>query len=500
MKKLLPILFIFLFVLILYYPVLTTYFSQDDFFMFKVSQTDGSLEGFIKLFGIYPFEERGIAFYRPIFREAFHNLYYQFFGLNHLPFRIILFLIHFFNIYLVYILMQKIFKQNLVSLFTAFFFGISTANVAILYYLAGGIESVGAMMFALLSLISYKNYIDNSKLKFRIFSFIFLILALASHEIILAIPLVLAGLVFISYPKNKAFQEITKLWPFLVLLLLFLYIDIFKIGFSQSEQQYKFVFSIKTLTQSFIWYLSWAFGLPEMLIDFILPGLKLNPNLMKYWGNFYRIIFSTSALSLILLSGFIVYLLIKSRSIIIYKKFIFQLFWVGIGILPVIFLPSHKSSHYLIFILPAFWAAIGYIIYSFYQDFKKKNQLISFVLLLIFIVSTSLLSITSTKLGHRNFWAATRGNLAEKLIGEVQSLYPSLPKGAVIYFKNDPDYPFLTREWGGTSKQASLVLNGSDALQLLYKDSTLKVFYEDLGGIPREFKENSIYRIMAKIL
>src|SRR3990172_11213993 len=136
-KKILPFLmvkpkYIYIFiiysaVLILYYPALTTFFSHDDFFHFKVSLTDGSLRQFLNFFGFHPFEQRLIAFYRPLFREVLYNLFYYIFGLNHLPFRIFSFFIHFVNIYLVFIFIQKIFKKNSVAYFSAFFFGITAA-------------------------------------------------------------------------------------------------------------------------------------------------------------------------------------------------------------------------------------------------------------------------------------------------------------------------------------------------------------------------------------
>ncbi len=470
---------IFLAVLLLYYPALTTYFSQDDFFMFKVSQTNGSVGGFLNLFNVHPFMEYGISFYRPIFREALHNLYYSIFGLNHIPFRLLLLLIHFVNIILVYLFSYSVFRRRWFSFFTALFFGISSANVSLLYYLAGGIEASGATMFALLSLIFYKKYMDKNGLRFQLLSLLFFVLALASHEIILSVPLILVGLVLMSYPKKVWLKHLLKLWPFFILPFFVIYIDIFKIGFSKGEAEYKFIFNIKTLIQSFSWYWAWAFGLPETLIDFVLPGLKLNPTLMRYWGNYYKFIFTFFGISISILALFACYL-IKNKKEIFDKKFLFLIFWFLAGLLPVILLPAHKSSHYLVFTLPAFWGAITYICLAFFNTFSKTSQRVATIFVSIFLISSFLLSTFSAKLGETNYWAATRGKLASKLITQIKLTYPSVPRSANIYIKNDPNYPHLTDEWGGTSKQASLILNGSDALQLLYKDPTIKVYYEDL--------------------
>lgn len=497
MKKLIPIFVIFAVVLILYYPVLTTYFSQDDFFMFKVSKSDGTLGGFLKLFAIHPFSERGIAFYRPIFREALHNIYFSIFGLNHLPFRILMFLIHFINISLVFYLVNKIFKDKAISFFTAFFFGITAANVALLYYLAGGIEAGGATMFALLTLILYRKYLISNKLKVLLFSFLTFLLALFSHEIVAMISGVLL-IMLITSPVKKALSKAVSLLPFFLATMVLLYVDMVEIGLSPGEEQYQLIFNIKSILNSLAWYSGWALGLPETLIDFVQPGLKLNPVLMRYWGNYYIIIFPAFMLALTGLIIALICLLLKSKKVFFNKQFLFFLFWFPIGITPVIFLPTHKSTHYLVFVLPAFWTILGFIILNFYRLMSKIHVKFAAGLLSITIISLATLSITSIKLEDTTYWAASRGRLAEKLLSDVKSRYPTLPKGSIIYFTNDSSYPFLTKEWGGTSKQASLILNGSDALQLLYKDQTIKVYYEDLGGPSNNLKDK-VYTLKAKL-
>ncbi|MDP3732913.1 MAG: hypothetical protein Q8Q91_00070 [Candidatus Daviesbacteria bacterium] len=486
MRKFIPIVVIWAAVLLAYFPTFSVYFSGDDFFMFKVSLTNGSLGEFIKLLGIYPFAERGLAFYRPLFREILHNIYFNFFGLNHIPFRILLMGVHFINISLVYFLIQNIFKKSFLSFFVALFFGISSANVATLYYIPGGIESSGATAFALLTLIFYIKFLETGKQKIRLLSLIFFGLALASHEIVMATPLVLAAYVIIFSSKKTKLKNLLQLWPLFLMVAALLYIDIFQIGLSSAEEQYRAVFDPKKILHSFSWYALWALGLPEMLIDFVLPGFKLNPALMRYWGNYYIVIFISAVLSFLILSTKTFILFFRKRGVL-KKELVFTAIWFIVAISPVILLPAHKSGHYLIFALTGFWSFIALIAFNF----PKKATIFLIILLIT-------LQITSIKLGEKTHWAATRGKTAQKLISELKSAYPSLPKGSAIYFTNDPTYPYLTKEWGGTSKQASLILNNSDALQLLYKDPTLQVFYEDLGGVAKDFPQDKIYSIMAR--
>ncbi len=463
------LLVIFVLVLVLFFPVLNTYFTGDDFFHFKVSQTDGSFISFMKLFGFYTFEKRGIAFYRPIFREATFNIFHSLFGLNHLPFRILQLAIHLVNINLVYVFTFKLIRSKYVAFFSTFFFGISAANVGSLYYLAGGIQAQGALMFTLFSLISFLN-------KKKILSFIFFLLAISSHEIVICLPFLLVGIEFLQRRKF-VLKNYLNFAPYFVILLVYLYLNVFVIGFSANEAQYKPSLNPKTLVNTLSWYISWSLGLPEMFVDFLLPGFKLNPDLLKYWGSYFKYIFPAFFLSVAIL--FVLVLRIM-KDILKDKKVCFLISWFILGILPVLLLPLHKKTYYLQVSLPALWTLIGYMSYRSAGSHPAGKYIKS-----LLIISLIVLNISSIKLAGKTYWAAQRGRAAEKLIKDVKSQYPTLPKGAGVFVKNDPNYPFINKEWGGTSKQAYFILNGSDALQLLYKDNSLKVYYEDIE-IPKE--------------
>ncbi|MEK7550203.1 MAG: hypothetical protein AAB535_00245 [Patescibacteria group bacterium] len=477
-KKYFPFILIYSIVIFLYYPVLFTYFSHDDFFHFKVSITDRGLGEIIKLFEFYPFDSRGIAFYRPIFREFLYNNFYYLFGLNPLPFRVFQFLIHFVNIYLVFRLVQKIYKNKIVSFFTSFFFGICTANVASFYYLAGGIQVQGATMFILSTLILFEKY--------PVLSFITFLGAISSHELAATVPILLIGLILIKHKFKDGLKQIWILWPYFIVVGIYLYINLKIIGYSTSETQYSPVLNPKTTINTLAWYGGWALGLPETLIDFVGPGFKLNPSLMRFWGNYYKIIFPSFFASATLIVFYLIQSALSKSRIFKDKRFWFFIIWFLIILLPVLFLPQHKSTYYLYPALPAFWAVLGIISY--------KMSRILFVILVISLVS---LSTSSAILGRSTYWASSRGKLAEKIINSVKLKYPTLPVGSGVYFINDSTYPFVAQDWKGTSKQASYALNGEDGLQLVYKDKLLRVFYEDSGGIPDEFPIDKIKPIVA---
>lgn len=390
------------------------------------------------------------------------------------------------------------FREKLISFATSFFFAITAANVSPLYYLAGGIQTQGATLFILLTLILYMNYLKNGERKYKRIAFLSFLLTLASHEQATILPLLLAGLILTKYKFKFAVNKLKEIWPYFLVTAVYIYLNISVIGYSKEETQYQMIFNFKTTIQTISWYGVWALGLPETFVDFLLPGFGLNPSLMRYWGNYYKIIFPTFFIASGIILSAIIYLLLKKKKVLFDKKLLFLTAWFPLGILPVIFLPQHKSTHYLYPSLPAFWASITFFVFNGYQILRKKYKKLSIMVLGVLLTSLTLLSLTSVMLARSTYWAATRGRLAGNLVKLVKEEYPSLPKGAAIYFKNDPDYPFVSEDWGSTSKQASYALNREDALQLLYNDPTLRVFYEDLGGVPQEFPENKVYSLMAQ--
>lgn len=472
-----------------YYQTLTVYFSQDDFFHFKVSQTDGSFFGFLKLFGFYPFAVKGIAFYRPIFREVLYNSFYLVFGLNPLPFRVLALSLHLVNTFLVYLFIRKVTKNRFVPLFTSLFFGLSSANVALLYYLAGGIEAIGATLFMLVTLLLFDRHYW--------LSFIAFVLGLASHELAVVTPLLIFGLLYIDKHQMSLLKIVKSLLPFILFTGIYLILEISVIGLSPGEKQYQTVFNAKTTLNTLMWYVLWAIGLPEMLIDFIGSGFDLKPQLLRFWGSYFKIIFPTFALAIFFIAAS-VFKAFTKPSIFKDKKTYLFIIWFPFCIIPVIFLPSHKSTYYLAPALVGIWAFIGLLSYNFYQKIKKQ-KIIANLLLTFFIIDLVVLSFASIRLGDATYWAATRGRLAEKILTEIKARYPTLPKGAYIYFENDPNYPYVANDWGGSSRQVAYVLNYNLALQLLYQDFTIQACFQDLSTNPDDCKEKADFVITAKI-
>lgn len=376
-----------------------------------------------------------------------------------------------------------------ISFFSALFFGICTANVASFYYLAGGIQIQGATMFILLTLLLFEN--------FPILSFITFVAGIASHEQAVVIPILFSGLIFLKYKFNDSLKRVINLWPYFLIVILYVFLNFKIIGYSANETQYQMQFSLKTTINTLTWYSGWALGLPETLIDFVNPGFKLNPSLMRFWGNYYKIIFPSFFISIGIIGFYVVKLILTSKKVFTDKRFWFFVIWFPVVLLPVLYLPQHKSTYYLYPALPAFWTAIVVIAYNGFVSTNKMYPKFVKISLIILVISLLLLSGTSAILARTTYWAIGRGKLAEKIIKDIKTKYPTLPKGSVVYFTNDPTYPFISKEWKGSSNQAYFALNGEDALQLVYMDDTMRVFYEDKGGIPNGYPKDKVISIVA---
>lgn len=469
---------IFAVTLVLYLPVFKIFLTGDDLFHFKISMTDGSLIGFIKLFGFYSFDAHRVAFYRPIFREATYNLVYHFWGLSAMPLRILSMILHFVNVILVFSLMKRIFKSERVAYLSSFLFSVSAANTGAIYYLAGGLQAQGAALFVFSTLLLFP--------KHKVWAFVTFILSLMSHELAVVTPVLLMGLMIM----DKEFK-LKYIYPYFIVIAAYFYADFKLIGFSKTEIQYKPTLNPKTILNNLSWYALWSLGLPETLIDFIGPGLKLNPNLMKYWGDLYKFIFpgfftAISSFLAILAAEFL-----KLKKVKVKREIVFLGFWFVVGISTVLLLPLHKSTYYLAISLPAFCGIIAYFLFQ-----KSK---ISRFLSVLFLAGFAVLTVYSTKDMDITYWAAQRGRLSQRIMDDFKAKFPTLPKGAVVLVKNDPNYPFVADDWGGTSKQASLILSGSDGFELLYKDPSLKVYYQDFGGVPVSISKSNIFEFTAKI-
>ncbi len=462
LKKYWPFILIVVFVLAIYLPIFSLYFTQDDFFHLKM----GMISSGGDFFRFFSFQNPyGYSFYRPLTTQVYTFVVKSLFGLQPFFFHLVSFLFFLANIFLVFKIFGKLFKSKspILPLGGAFLYAINASNLGSLAYISN-FQEIGMAFFLFLS---FWLYLENKRI-----APLFFVFSLLSKESAIALPLILLGYEFLLGKK-----EWRKTLPFWLVLGFYL---VFRIGGGLPDTSvYQLDFNLKRIINSYFWYLLWGIGLPEMLIDFVGPGLKIDPRFILWYRREAQIMFSASFLFLIILALGILRSSKKEKS-----KELFFLLWFLVGLLPVIFWPWHKFSYYLTVPL---LGLIGFFVVLL----KNLPRVLMFVGVFLLLV----ISLTTISLSWDTYWVITRAKIAENLVNDLKQEYPELPRGASLYFENDPDYPLIIG-FGNSSTQAYYTLSGENGPQVIYDDLSLKVYYED---IEKPLEEEEVYSIIARI-
>lgn len=437
----------------------------------------------------------GQTFYRPLSRETYNLIVYRLFSLNPVPFHMVNLLLILINLRLIYLFVKSLNSNSIAAYFTAIVYLVNSVHSIELYYLAS-VQTLMMTTFALLSCIFYVKFLRKGILNYYLASILFFLIALFCHESAIIIPGIIFLINFVIPGDNlrkKVYSARSKLFYslFPIAILCLIYFLSAWYGSSLPKQQvYQPVFQLKGILNTLSWYVLWSFGLPEMLVDFIKPKLVLKEEFGVWYGYYAKIVFP--------LIFFIISLLFTVMWL--FKKIVFTgnflIFFISsflISISPFLFFPQHKFVYYLSLPIVWFSAALGLILALLWKvgNFYKA---ITLSILLAFII----VSYQTTVLNSNTHWAAKRARSAEALVKQLKLDYPSVPKGSIFYITDDPNYPFIAREWGTSSKQAFYILSGSDALQLLYKDPSIKVYFEAMENPPENLNPNNIISITAK--
>ena len=430
---------------ILFSPSLFTFYTHDDFFLIKISNIDTITE-FINFFNLKRGPE-GLGVYRPLTTQVFYFLGHALFDKSAMGLHIISFLAFFLTIILVYKLVCRLTNNKDIAAISAFLYAVSSTHFGHLYYLAT-FQELGLAVFYFMSSIFFIDYLKSRNRKYYFLSFISFLLALVSKETALVIPfthlLIFFFLKFKKESNSKLRNVILLLAPYFLIIITYFYFRIFHYGFAKGES-YIWDFSSRAIN-TLLWYGLWSLNLPEMLVDFVGPGFKLNPKLFRFWaGDIVPIFTLFTSISI-----FFVYLVLR-----IIKKlknstsvFAFSFFWFLFTLVPVIFLPLHKFTFYLTVPLFAVVLLISTLLY--------KAKIKKFLLFLFLSIWLSL-SILTLKLTHKTHWI-TQGAKVALSVHE--------------YFKNTD---FLDKEkkvvFYDTEKDSELPWSPTDLLKVVLSDN-----------------------------
>ena len=288
----------------------------------------------------------------------------EFFHLNPVPLHIISFATFFINIFLVGVLIKLLTKNRKIALISSFLYAVSATHFGQLYYI-GAFQELCLTMFFLASVILFIKYEVDIKEKHSInkliLSFVFFVLSIMSKETAVVLPFVLVLTHFYLKLTKRVGVSIKtliySLFPYITILGVYLFLHFHYYGLVSGDS-YVWNFSPVRAINTLGWYGLWSFNIPEMLVDFIGPGLRLNPNLLRYWSKDIILIFILFAVQM----GLAVYAFFKS-SILKHKSILFfSIFWFIGTLVPVIFLPIHKFSYYLTLPLIGVVMVLGYLL------------------------------------------------------------------------------------------------------------------------------------------
>lgn len=350
--------------LVIFWPAFKTFYTNDDFFFLRISEF-GTIKEFFNFFNLAN-SLSGFAMYRPITTQVFYSLAWKFFNLNPVWLHLIAFFTFAGIICLVYKLANLLLKNNNLALFSAFLYATSASHFGQLYYLAN-YQELGMTLLALLSCWCFLKYLNKQEPGSWILSLLFFVLCLMSKETAVITPFLIILIYLYSRFQKQHKLSVRKfsllMIPYFFILAVYFFFRFSSYSFATGDS-YVWNFSPLKAINTLFWYKVWALNLPETLVDFVGPGLRLNRNLLKYWSKEIIPIFILFAAQVFLL----IYALIRAvtNNINHLKSFFINLFfgfgWFVLSLIPVLFLPIHKFTFYLTLPLVGYVFALSYLL------------------------------------------------------------------------------------------------------------------------------------------
>ncbi len=181
------IIYLFVFCVVLFSPMLNNYFVADDFTWLRWA-ADSSNSSPVSLFTSYFLNSDGF-FYRPGMKIYFFFMY-QIFWLNQVVYHLSSLMLHFASTVLFFLIARKIFKDVKLGAFSAFTFLVLSGPLENVFW----ISSIGHLfngVFSLLALLLFIFWDEKRKIYYLISSILSICIALTFHELGVVAPLLM---------------------------------------------------------------------------------------------------------------------------------------------------------------------------------------------------------------------------------------------------------------------------------------------------------------------
>ncbi len=438
----------------LYRLSFTSYFFQDDWFSFRISNVK-SLNDFLTFF----IPRKDVIYYRPLGMQVPFFLLNNLFGLNPLPFRIVVLGTHAVNIVLVYILVYLLLKEEKIAVLAAFLYGTSAIHFLIFYWFAIYAFILGPTFF-FLSFILYILYLQNKKKIYYLFSFAVFLIGLATNEMVAVLPIIIF---FYQIFIRKRFT-IKRLIPyflsvFILLMIRFIFFTPPSTGVYQLSLGKHIFSNLKT-------YLFWSFNWSEQLTEQMVSLFVFNDKITGRFSNYALTAVVTFTVLVTILWVLPLILIIGSGKIKSFLPIIlFGSAWFASGLLPILFFSDHKFSYYLSIPLVGFLLVSLYLFSYFIKQVVLCRKWLIHIFLIVLITTWLYVTDATVDFNSKNHWAPKRAKLSKILINrtkeEVQEKQYLLDKVYVSY-----------------SSENKFALNDQDAFKVVFGREDIVTIYK----------------------
>jgi hypothetical protein len=413
---------------LIFAPSLFVFFTNDDFYFLNIGRFTG-VDDFLSSFNLIKNPD-GFGMYRPLGAQVFYWTAWGLFNLNPIGQHAISFAVFFAILYFLNKLIIDLTANKPVALITVFIYAVSATHFAHFYYLATFQE----LLMTLFVLLTVSAYLRKKTLP----GLTYFTLALMSKETAVVTPLLLLLIYYQQkyrgFKSEKLSKTLKKLTPFLLVLGTYMFLRINYYGFATGDS-YVWNFNYEKLINTLFWYSLWTLNLPETVLDFVGPGLILNPDLLKYFGDKIIPIFIFFVIQTIFLGSLFLNLLLTLRGQAkkeLYRIFVFSMAWFVIALLPVAFLPVHKFSFYLTLPMCGGMMMVGWVLNKYF-----KNTALIFSFLIVW-TTTSVLTVNHTV---RTNWITISQAVSFRVLNYFNKNPDLLSNEKITFIDTEEDLP-----------------------------------------------------------
>lgn len=374
--------FVICVVFILFFPSLTTYFVQDDFWLLAISKVRQ-----ISDFGFLFIPRTDAVWYRPLSSQIFFAFGQWVFGLNPIPYHMLVFITHFFTAWCLYRLLLILKQSRETGWLTAFLYLTHQAHVISLSWLAAYSFILGPLLIVLtLIFFLQKKYV---------LAFIMGTLGAMTNEVNLLVPFFLLPFIDFNDVKNRN-KNCFLLVSFALMSILVVFLR-------------KIAYPSEIITELYRFHIS--VGVFSTLKFYILrlisvPLLFDEMSLLSQVGILFLVLLFIGTVSLAIAKSWI-----KEK-----RLSLLFLYLTGIGVAPFIFLADHLAPHYLSFSLLGWSAFMAFGLQAF---LKGKKWLYTICIGVYLIVQ-----FFGSQWTYKTHWLFTRAKLAQTLVSEEKLMHP----------------------------------------------------------------------------